>query len=87
MPATVVAERIGWSRGIAIWRNRGAELRPLFRPPDLCQRTFYSPGELVLFDLWQPETPIGSIVGGESNDYDSHRYHDRRGCSHENPTR
>ena len=35
-----------------------AELRPLFRPPDPCQRTFYAPGELVQFDLWQPDTPI-----------------------------
>ncbi len=58
MPATVIAERIGWEHGITILRDRVAELRPLFRPPDPCQRTFYTPGELVQFDLWQPETPI-----------------------------
>lgn len=58
MPATVIAERIGWEHGITILRDRVAELRPLFRPPDPCQRTFYSPGELVQFDLWQPATPI-----------------------------
>lgn len=58
LPATVIAERIGWEHGITILRDRVAELRPLFRPPDPCQRTFYSPGELVQFDLWQPETPI-----------------------------
>ena len=58
MPATVIAERIGWVHGITILRDRVAELRPLFRPPDPCQRTHYEPGELVQFDLWQPETPI-----------------------------
>ncbi len=58
MPATVIAERIRWEHGITILRDRVAELRPLFRPPDPCQRTFYTPGELVQFDLWQPEYPI-----------------------------
>ena len=57
MPATVI-ERIGWKHGITILRDRVAELRPLFRPPDPCQRTFYTPGELVQFDLWQPATAI-----------------------------
>jgi hypothetical protein len=38
MPATVIAERVGWERGITILRDRVAELRPLFVPPDPCQR-------------------------------------------------
>lgn len=61
MPATVIAERIGWARGITILRDRIAELRPLFVPPDPCQRTTYAPGELAQFDLWQPdvEIPVG----------------------------
>jgi transposase len=61
MPATVIAERIDWRHGITILRDRVAELRPLFRPPDPCQRTFYAPGELVQFDLWQPDKliPVG----------------------------
>ena len=61
MPATVIAERIGWTRGITILRDRVAELRPLFAPPDPCQRTSYRPGELAQFDLWQPdiEIPLG----------------------------
>jgi transposase len=61
MPATVVAERIGWQFGMSILRMRLKELRPLFVPPDPCQRTFYAPGELVQFDLWQPdyEIPVG----------------------------
>jgi transposase len=61
MPATVIAERIGWGRGITILRDRVAELRPLFVPPDPCQRTSYRPGELAQWDLWQPdvEIPVG----------------------------
>ena len=61
MPATVIAERIGWERGITILQDRVAELRPLFVPPDPCQRTSYAPGELAQWDLWQPdvEIPLG----------------------------
>jgi transposase len=66
IPATVIAERIGWEHGMTILRDRVAELRPLFRPPDPCQRTFYRPGELAQFDLWQPATPIP--VGFELSD-------------------
>lgn len=58
MPATVIAERIDWPHGITILEERVAVLRPLYKPPDPCQRTSYRPGELVQFDLWQPETPI-----------------------------
>jgi transposase len=58
MPATVIAERIGWERGITILRDRVAELRPLFVPPDPCQRTTYAPGELAQWDLWQPDAAI-----------------------------
>jgi transposase len=61
MPTTVIAERIGWDRGITVLRDRVAELRPLFVPPDPCQRTTYRPGELAQWDLWQPdvEIPVG----------------------------
>jgi transposase len=61
MPATVIAERIGWERGMTVLRDRIAELRPLFMPPDPSQRTWYRPGELAQFDLWQPdvEIPVG----------------------------
>ncbi|HEX6476441.1 MAG TPA: IS21 family transposase [Acidimicrobiales bacterium] len=58
MPATVIAERIGWSRSMTVLRDRVGELRPLFLPPDPAQRTFYRPGELAQFDLWQPDVAI-----------------------------
>ena len=34
MPATVIAERVGWTNSIRVLRDRAAELRPLFVPPD-----------------------------------------------------
>ena len=51
VPATVIAERIGWKRGTTILKERVWELRPLFEPPDPCQRTHYEPGEFAQFDL------------------------------------
>jgi transposase len=58
MPATVIAERVGWEHSVRVLRDRVAELRPLFVPPDPCQRTDYRPGELAQFDLWQPDVEI-----------------------------
>lgn len=63
MPATVIAERIGWQRGRTILQQRVAELRPLFVPPDPVQRTEYAPGELAQWDLWFP--PVDIPVGFE----------------------
>lgn len=61
MPAMVIAERIGWERGMTVLRDRIAQLRPLFVPPDPAQRTWYRPGELAQLDLWQPDVliPVG----------------------------
>ena len=61
MPATVIAERIGWTRGITILKERVAELRPLYLEPDPYQRTDYRPGELAQWDLWFPpvDIPVG----------------------------
>jgi transposase len=58
MPATVVAERIGWDRSMTQLKVRVAELRPLFVPPDPVQRTEYAPGELAQWDLWFPAVDI-----------------------------
>jgi len=58
MPASVIAERVGWARSIRLLQMKVAELRPLYLPPDPCQRTYYRPGELAQFDLWQPAAPV-----------------------------
>ncbi len=38
MPASVIAERIGWNGGHSVLRARVAELRPIYLPADPCQR-------------------------------------------------
>ncbi len=58
MPATVIAERIGWDRSITVLKDRVRVLRPLFLPPDPAQRTDYRPGELAQCDLWFPPAPV-----------------------------
>jgi transposase len=61
MPATVIAERIGWIRSSSILRARVARLRPLFVPLDPASRTSYDAGELMQCDLWFPavDIPLG----------------------------
>jgi len=61
MPATVIAERIGWTRGITVLRERVAELRPAYQLPEAFGRTEYKPGELGQWDLWFPDyaIPVG----------------------------
>ena len=58
MPATVIAERIGWERSMTVLKDRVRELRPLFVPADPVQRTEYAPGELAQWDLWFPPVDI-----------------------------
>ncbi len=61
MPATVIAERIGWTRSIRVLSGRVAELRPVYLPPDPASRTAYAAGEVAQCDLWFP--PIMLPVG------------------------
>ncbi len=45
MSATVIAERIGWTRSVPVLSGRVAELRPAYLPPDPASRTSrMSPG-------------------------------------------
>jgi len=61
MPATVIAERIGWERGITVLKDRVAELRPAYLPVDPASRTSYAAGEVAQCDFWFPEIelPVG----------------------------
>jgi transposase len=61
MPATVIAERIGWTRGLTVLKQRVRELRPAYLPPDPASRTSYVAGEIAQCDLWFP--PITLPVG------------------------
>lgn len=66
MPATVIAERIGWERSLSVLKRRVRELRPVYLPADPVSRTAYQPGELAQCDLWFPpmDIPLGSMQTG-----------------------
>ena len=61
MPATVIAERVGWTRGLTVFKDRVRELRPAYLPLDPASRTTYVAGEIGQCDLWFP--PIRLPVG------------------------
>ena len=64
MPATVIAERLGWTRSKSLIRHRVAQLRPEYAPQDPYQRTEYEPGELAQWDFWFPDVDI-PVEGGD----------------------
>jgi transposase len=61
MPASVIADRIGWPHSDRTLRTRVAELRPAYLPPDPASRTSYAAGELAQDDFWFPDitVPVG----------------------------
>lgn len=58
IPATVIAERIGWQYSIRTLSERVRELRPVYLPPDPASRTTYQAGEIAQCDLWFPDVAI-----------------------------
>jgi transposase len=66
MPATVIAERIGWEHGLTVLKDRVRVLRPYYLPPDPASRTVYDPGHRVQCDLWFPPAsiPLGAGQAG-----------------------
>lgn len=65
MPATVIAERIGWTHSLTILRDRVREIRPLFVGIDPSDRVSYDPGEIAQCDLWFPPVAIPVGLGQE----------------------
>jgi transposase len=61
MPATVIAERIGWQHSLTVLKDRVRELRPVYLPADPASRTTYQAGEVAQCDLWFPAItlPVG----------------------------
>ncbi|WP_426624424.1 IS21 family transposase [Leifsonia sp. McL0607] len=61
MPATVIAERVGWTFSPSLFRERVSELRPEYQGIDPADRLSYQAGEVIQCDLWFPETrvPVG----------------------------
>ncbi len=63
MPSTVIAERIGWERGLTVLKDRVRELRPAYLPPDPASRTSYVAGELAQCDFWFPPVTVPAGCG------------------------
>src|SRR3954454_17418675 len=63
MPATVIAERIGWTRGLTVLKERVAELRPAYLPVDPASRTSYEPGQIAQCDLWFGDVQLAGGPG------------------------
>ena len=58
MPATVIAERVGWSGSITWFRDNVRRLRPEQLPVDPADRLVWEPGDAAQCDLWFPPRKI-----------------------------
>jgi len=58
MPATVIAERVGWTGSITWLRDNVRRLRPEHRPVDPADRLIWLPGDAAQCDLWFPPKKI-----------------------------
>lgn len=58
MPASTLAERVGWPGAASLFRAKVAEIRPEYLPPDPADRLVHEPGFQVQCDLWFPHTPV-----------------------------
>ncbi len=58
MPATVLAERVGWEGSIRWFSDNVRQLRPEHRRVDPADRLVWSPGDAARCDLWFPPRKI-----------------------------
>jgi transposase len=58
MPATVLAERVGWTGSERWFRENVKRLRPEHRPVDPADRLVWEPGDAAQCDLWFPPRKI-----------------------------
>ncbi|WP_150110370.1 helix-turn-helix domain-containing protein, partial [Kocuria sp. UCD-OTCP] len=58
MPATVLAERVGWSGSVTWFRDNLRAIRSEYAPVDPADRLSYRPGDQVQCDLWFPPARI-----------------------------
>jgi hypothetical protein len=58
MPATVIAERVGWTGSITWFRDNVRRLRPEHWPVDPSDRLTWLPGDAAQCDLWFPPRKI-----------------------------
>jgi transposase len=58
MPATVLAERVGWTGSGSWFRHNVARLRPEYRRVDPADRLVWEAGDVIQCDLWFPPRKI-----------------------------
>jgi transposase len=63
MPATVIAQRVGWTGGHSWFAENVARIRPEYAPADPCDRLVHLPGEQVQCDLWFPGQLVPDHAG------------------------
>lgn len=61
MPASTLAERVGWSGSASLFRSKVAQIRPEYAPVDPADRLVHEPGFQMQCDLWFPHEalPLG----------------------------
>lgn len=65
MPATVLAERVGWTGSMSWFRERVRVIRPEYLPADPVDRLEHPPGRVAQCDLWFPAPKIAVGFGQE----------------------
>ena len=58
MPATVPAERVGWTGSSSWFRDNVARIRPEYQPQDPADRIVWEAGDAAQCDLWFPPKKI-----------------------------
>jgi len=58
MPASTLAERVGWPGSASVFRDKVAVIRPEYLPPDPADRLVHEPGRQLQCDLWFPHEPL-----------------------------
>ena len=66
MPATVIAERVGWTGSISWFRERVRAVRPEYLPADPVDRLEHPPGRVIQCDLWFPAPKISVGFGQQA---------------------
>lgn len=62
MPATVIAQRVGWTRSITVLKDRVRAVRPEYLGVDPADRVEYAPGDTAQCDLWFPDAAVGETT-------------------------
>jgi hypothetical protein len=66
MPATVIAERVGWTGSMSWFRERVRAIRPEYLPANPIDRLAHPPGRVIQCDLWFPAPKIAVGFGQEA---------------------